>query len=120
MVTVYGIKNCDTVKKTLAWLAANNVAAKLHDYRADGIDLAYLQQVEQLFGWQELVNKRSTTWRNLDQAVKDGLNQQTALALLLEQPTLIKRPIVLDGAQPLIGFNAKQYENVFNSNVCNG
>lgn len=114
MVTVYGIKNCDTVKKTLAWLAENNVAAQLHDYRMDGIDAAYLSEVEALFGWQELVNKRSTTWRNLDQASKDSLNQQTALTLLLEQPTLIKRPIVLGGAQPLIGFNAKQYQNVFN------
>ncbi|TNH03556.1 ArsC family reductase [Testudinibacter sp. TR-2022] len=114
MVTVYGIKNCDTVKKALTWLAANGIEAKLHDYRVDGIDAAYLAEVEALFGWQELVNKRSTTWRNLDQATKDGLNQQTALALLLAQPTLIKRPIVLGAAKALIGFNDKQYTNVFN------
>ncbi|KGQ69857.1 arsenate reductase [Chelonobacter oris] len=113
MVTVYGIKNCDTVKKALQWLADNDVQANLHDYRVDGIDQAYLQRVEQLFGWQELVNKRSTTWRNLDDAIKQNLDQQTALEVLLAQPTLIKRPIVLGGSKPLIGFNAKIYGDVF-------
>ncbi|MGR6981868.1 arsenate reductase [Testudinibacter sp. P27/CKL/0425] len=113
MVTVYGIKNCDTVKKTLQWLADNGVAAALHDYRVDGIDAAYLQQVETLFGWQVLVNKRSTTWRNLDEAIKANLDQQTALELLLAQPTLIKRPIVLGGDKPLIGFDAKIYADAF-------
>jgi Spx/MgsR family transcriptional regulator len=113
MVTVYGIKNCDTVKKTLAWFADNGIEARLHDYRVDGIDADFLAQVEPLFGWQELVNKRSTTWRNLDDATKQNLDQQTALALLLQQPTLVKRPIVLGGSKPLIGFNAKSYTDLF-------
>lgn len=113
MVTVYGIKNCDTVKKTLQWFLNNGIQVKLHDYRVDGIDQAYLQQVEQVFGWQELVNKRSTTWRNLDESLKANLNRQTALDLLLAQPTLIKRPIVLGGSKPLIGFRADNYAAVF-------
>lgn len=113
MLTVYGIKNCDTVKKTLAWLAQHQLEATLHDYRQQGIDAAFLQQVEALFGWEALINKRSTTWRNLDQAVKDQLNQNNALSLLLEQPTLIKRPIVLGDKVQLIGFNAKQYAQAF-------
>lgn len=108
MLTVYGIKNCDTVKKTLKWLADNNIPAKLHDYRTDGLSTELLTKIEKLFGWENLVNKRSTTWRNLDESRKN-LDKATALLLLAEQPTLIKRPIVLGDNVQLIGFNATEY-----------
>lgn len=106
---VYGIKNCDTVKKALKWLEENNLAPKLHDYRVDGLDSAWLAEMEAKFGWESLVNKRSTTWRNLDEAVKNSLNRETALQVLNEQPTLIKRPIVINGDVALLGFNEKEY-----------
>lgn len=109
MLTVYGIKNCDTVKKAQKWLADHQIPAQLHDYRSNGIDQHFLLQIEALFGWEALVNKRSTTWRNLAEEQKKNLDKQTALSLLLAEPTLIKRPIILGGAQPLIGFDAKQY-----------
>ena len=67
-IIVYGIKNCDTVKKALNWLSAHHVEHRLHDYRVDGLDVNWLNQAEKAFGWEALVNKRSTTWRNLDQA----------------------------------------------------
>ncbi|EKX97755.1 ArsC family protein [Aggregatibacter actinomycetemcomitans Y4] len=70
MIIVYGIKNCDTVKKALKWLADHQIEHKLHDYRVDGLDKAFLQLAEAQFGWENLVNKRSTTWRNLDEQIK--------------------------------------------------
>lgn len=113
MLTVYGIKNCDTVKKTLVWLQQHNIEATLHDYRQQGLTLPFLQQAANAFGWETLVNKKSTTWRSLDQAVKDHLNQENVFQLLLEHPTLIKRPIVLGDNVQLIGFNAQQYAETF-------
>ena len=113
MIIVYGIKNCDTVKKALKWLADHNIEHKLHDYRVDGLDNAFLQQAEAQFGWENLVNKRSTTWRNLDESVKNSLSKTTALSVLTDNPTLIKRPIILQEGKALIGFDEKGYEAAF-------
>ncbi|MBS6026863.1 MAG: ArsC family reductase [Haemophilus pittmaniae] len=113
MIIVYGIKNCDTVKKALKWLTEQNIEHKLHDYRVDGLDEQFLQQAEAQFGWEHLVNKRSTTWRNLDDAVKNRLSKTTALAVLAEHPTLIKRPIILQDGIALLGFDRAAYEQAF-------
>ncbi|UEA17859.1 ArsC family reductase [Pasteurella canis] len=113
MITVYGIKNCDTVKKALKWLTDNNISHQLHDYRIDGLSRDWLIQAEQQFGWENLVNKRSTTWRNLDADIKETLSKQTTLDVLLAQPTLIKRPIILQQNKALIGFDVKEYEACF-------
>ena len=113
MITVYGIKNCDTVKKALKWLTDHNIEYKLHDYRVEGVDTAFLQQAEAQFGWENLVNKRSTTWRNLDEQIKKTLSKSTALSVLAENPTLIKRPIILHEGKALIGFDEKEYQTVF-------
>ena len=113
MITVYGIKNCDTVKKALKWLAEHNIEHKLHDYRVDCLDTAFLEQAEAQFGWENLVNKRSTTWRNLDENVKKTLSKSTALSILADNPTLIKRPIILQEGKALIGFDEKEYQAVF-------
>lgn len=86
MIIVYGIKNCDTVKKALKWLTEHNIQHKLHDYRVDGLDTQFLQQAEAQFGWENLVNKRSTTWRNLDENVKNTLSKSTALSVLADNP----------------------------------
>ena len=113
MITVYGIKNCDTVKKALKWLADHNIEHKLHDYRVEGLDKSFLQQAEAQFGWENLVNKRGTTWRNLDEDVKKTLSKSTALSVLADNPTLIKRPIILQEGKALIGFDEKEYQAVF-------
>ncbi|QPB42287.1 ArsC family reductase [Rodentibacter haemolyticus] len=113
MITVYGIKNCDTVKKALKWLEQHNIEHKLHDYRVDGLEETFLQQAEAQFGWENLVNKRSTTWRNLDEEIKKTLSKSTALSVLLENPTLIKRPVILQEGKALIGFNEKEYQVAF-------
>ncbi|MFA9500173.1 ArsC family reductase [Mannheimia sp. E30BD] len=110
---VYGIKNCDTVKKALKWLEDNNQNPQLHDYRMDGLNADWLAEMEAKFGWENLVNKRSTTWRNLDDAIKNNLNRETALKVLTEQSTLIKRPIVIQNDIVLLGFNEKEYMAAF-------
>ena len=113
MITVYGIKNCDTVKKALKWLAEHGIEHQLHDYRSDGLSEDFLVKAEQQFGWDNLLNRRSTTWRNLDEQVKKMLEKPTALSVLTTYPTLIKRPIILEDDIALIGFNDKLYEQAF-------
>ena len=113
MITVYGIKNCDTVKKALKWLAEHDIEHQLHDYRSDGLNEDFLIKAEQQFGWDNLLNRRSTTWRNLDEQVKKTLEKPTALSVLMAHPTLIKRPIILQDDIALIGFNDKLYEQAF-------
>lgn len=110
MITVYGIKNCDTVKKALKWLTENNFNPVLHDYRVNGLDPLWLNEMAEKFGWETLVNKKSTTWRNLDSSVKDNLDRESALQVLQDNPTLIKRPIVISNEIALIGFNLAEYQ----------
>ncbi|ABR74175.1 arsenate reductase [Actinobacillus succinogenes] len=113
MMIVYGIKNCDTVKKALKWLTEHGIEYRLHDYRTEGLEPDFLARAEAQFGWQALVNKRSTTWRNLDENTKKTLDKPTALRVLTEHPTLIKRPIILQDDIALIGFDVKAYKQAF-------
>lgn len=110
MHKLYGIKNCDTVKKARVWLEQHNVDYQFHDYRVDGISLELLNQFERKLGWEVLLNKRSTTWRELSDRQKTELNPDTALQLLLAHPTLIKRPILESGDTFIIGFNPDEYQ----------
>ncbi|WP_031433173.1 ArsC family reductase [Methylomarinum vadi] len=110
MKTLYGIKNCDTVKKARKWLDEHGVDYRFHDYRVDGLDLDLLLRFNAAMGWESMLNKRSTSWRQLDEAQKNHLNEQSALKLMLEIPTLIRRPILDTGEQMLIGFNAEHYQ----------
>jgi Spx/MgsR family transcriptional regulator len=108
--TLYGIKNCDTMKKARAWLDAKGVAYTFHDYKAEGIDRARLEGWAQSVGWEVLLNRAGTTFRKLPDADRAGLDEHKALALMLDQPSLIKRPVLdLDG-RLLVGFKPEQYE----------
>lgn len=108
-VVVYGIKNCDTVKKACAWLKQHDVDYQFHDYRVEGITLPLLNEFATMFGWESLLNQRSATWRQLDNTQKTNLNAETTFQLLLKYPTLIKRPIVKTPKVFMIGFNADEY-----------
>lgn len=114
MTIIYGIKNCDTVKKALKWLKDNNIEHQFHDFRADGITEAQIKQWLQHLGWETVVNKRSTSWKALSQEQRDSMNEQTALAAILEQPTLIKRPLLEHNTQVQVGFKADDYATLFN------
>ena len=111
MRKLYGIKNCDTVKKARVWLEQNNVIYQFHDYKVDGIDAELLKRFADGLGWEVLLNKRSTTWRQLSDMQKTDLNAASALQLLVTHPTLIKRPILESGNTFIIGFNADQYQS---------
>jgi len=108
-VTVFGIANCDTVKKARKWLDANDVSYEFHDYKKKGIDKPTLSQWCKTLGWETLVNKRGTTWRKLPDADKEGLTQARAIQLMLNNTSLIKRPVIDNGATLLAGYDEARY-----------
>jgi arsenate reductase len=109
-VTVYGIKNCDTMKKARAWLDGRGVAYRFHDYKAEGIGRDAVEAWVRLVGWETLLNRAGTTFRKLPDAAKVELSEAKAVALMLDQPSMIKRPVLdLDG-RLLVGFKPEQYE----------
>ncbi|MBE0363294.1 arsenate reductase [Pseudoalteromonas ulvae UL12] len=113
MTLMYGIANCDTIKKAKKWLDSQNVSYQFHDYRKQGLTAELLQTFEAQLGWEQLVNKRGTTYRALTDEQKAGLNKDTALALLLEHPAMIKRPLLVHQEHMHLGFKAEQYQEIF-------
>ncbi|MCY0092913.1 ArsC family reductase [Hoeflea ulvae] len=112
-VTIYGIKNCDTMKKARTWLAEHSVEAEFHDYKASGIDRAHLQRWCSEAGWETVLNRAGTTFRKLDDADKQDLDQDKAIALMLAQPSMIKRPVLEAENRIIIGFKPDLYEQFF-------
>ncbi len=108
-ITVYGIKNCDTMKKARAWLDAHGIAYAFHDYKAEGIDRARLEGWAKRLGWEVLLNRAGTTFRKLPDADKAGLTEKKAVALMLAQPAMIKRPVLEAGGEILVGFKPEIY-----------
>ncbi len=112
-IHIYGIKNCDTMKKALTWLQGQEKSYLFHDYRTDGLDEALLMSFVCALGWEALLNKRGTTFRNLSEEQKNNLNEHNAIKLMLENPAIIKRPLLcVDGAFHL-GFKPEQYQGIF-------
>lgn len=110
---LYGIANCDTIKKAKKWLTDNQVAFEFHDYRKDGITDQFLYDAESALGWEAMLNKRGTTFRQLSDEDKADLTKDKALALLKEHPAMIKRPILSHEGQFHIAFKPAQYESIF-------
>ena len=108
-ITIYGIKNCDTMKKARAWLDGHGMAYDFHDYKTAGIAKDKLKQWSEEVGWETLLNRAGTTFRQLPDADKDGLNEKKALALMLAQPSMIKRPVLDLGKKRLVGFKPETY-----------
>ncbi len=116
MLTMYGIKNCDTIKKARRWLEAHQIDYRFHDYRVDGLDRELLNTFIAELGWEALLNTRGTTWRKLDESVRTGIdNADAAAALMLEMPAITKRPLLCAPGQPmLLGFSEANYEKFIN------
>jgi arsenate reductase len=112
-VTMYGIKSCDTVRKARAWLDRRGVAHAFHDYKAQGIDEAVLDGWIGELGWEKLLNRTGTTFRKLPEAARQNLDAASARALMLAQPTMIRRPVLDLGGQRMVGFEAAAYEAAF-------
>ena len=109
MIKIYGIPNCDTMKKARKWLEANDVDYDFHDYKKLGVPDEKLKRWVKQAGWEKLLNKRGTTWRKLDHKVKDSIDEQLAIKIMLENPSIIKRPVLESGKTLLVGFNASDY-----------
>ena len=109
-IVLYGIKNCDTMKKARAWLDGHGIAYEFHDYKSAGIDKPRLEQWVKRLGWEVLLNRAGTSFRKLPDADKDGLNERKAIALMLAQPSMIKRPVLEKGAKLLVGFRSEDYD----------
>ena len=108
-ITIYGIKNCDTMKKARAWLDSHGVEYEFHDYKTSGIGKDKLKAWSDKVGWESLLNRAGTTFRKLPDAEKEGLNEKKALALMLAQPSMIRRPVLETGSRLLVGFKPDVY-----------
>jgi arsenate reductase (glutaredoxin) len=108
-ITIHGIKNCDTMKKARAWLEAEGTAHDFHDYKTAGIAPAKLQAWVRKAGWEALLNRAGTTFRKLPEDQKQGLDEARAMALMLAQPSMIKRPVLTHGDKLIIGFDPARY-----------
>jgi arsenate reductase len=108
-ITIYGIKNCDTMKKARAWLDSHKISYSFHDYKSEGIDRARLATWAKQVGWETLLNRAGSTFRKLDDADKEKLTETRAIALMVAQPSMIKRPVLDLGGKLLVGFKPEIY-----------
>ena len=113
MTIIYGIKNCDTMKKARAWLEAHKVEADFHDYKSAGIDRALLEGWVRKVGWEVLLNRAGTTFKKLPDADKAKLTEKKAIALMLAQPSMIKRPVLEAKGKLTVGFSPEAYKKLF-------
>ena len=114
---LYGIRNCDTVKKARKWLDDAGLDYQFHDFKKDGLTADILQRWEASVGWETLLNRRGTTWRKLPESVRDSISAQSAHDLMLENPSIIKRPVVENGEEVSVGFNADQWAEHFTTST---
>ncbi len=115
MTTMFGIPNCDTIKKAKKWLNEQQIEHEFHDYRKQGVSVDWLNSVEPQLGWEKMLNKRGTTFRQLDEKDKQNLDKESAMRLLAEHPAMIKRPIIEHEGQYFIGFSEAQFKDIFTS-----
>ncbi len=113
MIKIYGIPNCDTMKKARQWLDAHGIAYEFHDYKKEGVDEKRLRHWVEQVGWESLLNRRGMMWRKLDQAVKDDIDEASAIRIMLETPSIIKRPVLEWGDTLHLGFKDAQYAKLF-------
>lgn len=113
MTKILGIKNCDTMKKAMKWLDDNGVDYDFHNYKKDGVDENILKQAIEEHGWDMVINKRGTTWRALPDDIKTSMDAEKAVEIAKENPSIIKRPLLLRLGQTYIGFDKKIYEGLF-------
>jgi Spx/MgsR family transcriptional regulator len=112
MIQLYGIPNCDTIKKARAWLEGRGVEYRFHDYKRDGIDESRLRGWVDELGWEALVNRRGTTWRRLPEEVREQMDTEAAIRIMLETPSIIRRPVLDTGQLRHLGFSDTDYERL--------
>lgn len=113
MIKLYGIPNCDTIKKARSWLDEHGVEYEFHNYKKQGVPEKELKAWVKQLGWEVLLNKRGTTWRQLDEDTKAKVNQASAIQIMLGNPSIIKRPVLDADGQLEVGFSEKNYQQIF-------
>ena len=113
MTVMYGIPNCDTVKKARAWLGERGIEYTFHDFRKDGVNPVGLRAWVDEFGWETRVNRKGTTWRNRPEETRDNMDEVIALAVMEELPSIIKRPLLDLGSRHIVGFSPDTYRQLF-------
>lgn len=111
---MYGIPNCDSIKKARQWLLQHDVDYRFHDYKKQGTDETRLKTWIDEMGWEQLINKRGTSWRKLDEAVKTSMNEKSAIQVMLDNPSIIKRPLLQVRDKFILGFDEVKYQQEFN------
>ena len=114
MFQMYGIPNCDTIKKARKWLTENGIDYEFHNYKKSGVPEDKLKSWVKTIGWEILLNRRGTTWRKLDDSVKENIDEASAIQVMIENPSAIKRPALEIDDQLLIGFSEDTYKEAFN------
>lgn len=112
MIMLYGIPNCDTIKKARKWLKDNGIDYKFHDYKKLGVPEKELKVWVKNLGWEILLNKRGTTWRKLDEQIKHSVDETSAIQIMLDNPSIIKRPVLVKGSNILVGFKESEYSQL--------
>lgn len=112
---IYGIKNCDTMKKAFKWLESKGVSYEFQDYKKDAPSEEQAKQWIEILGWENVINKRGTTWRKLDDDLKDSMNKQKAVEVILDNPSIIKRPLLEHNGETILGFKEADYQALFES-----
>jgi len=112
-VTLYGISSCDTIRKAKTWLKNQHIEFQFHDYRKQGLEPQLLESMISILGWEVMLNRRGTTWRALPDAVKEQIDEASAIRIMLDNPAIIKRPILATANQLYPGFSDRQYEEIF-------
>ena len=115
MYIIYGIKNCNTMKKAFTWLDEQQISYQFHNYKTEGLSAELLSRLLELVDWQSLLNTRGTTWRKLDEAIRLQIdNQDAAMKIMLANPSILKRPLLVDGKRALLGFSDESYSQFIN------
>jgi len=112
MITLYGIPNCDTIKKARKWLNDNNLDYEFHDYKKLGVPEKELTIWVKKLGWETILNKRGTTWRKLDDKTKNSVSEESAIKIMLDNPSIIKRPVLVKNNLLLVGFKEEEYSQL--------
>jgi arsenate reductase (glutaredoxin) len=112
-IVIYGIRNCDTMKKARAWLDKRGVEYRFHDYKSEGVERAKLEAWAKNVGWETLLNRAGTTFRKLPEKEREGVTEKRAIALMFAQPSMIKRPVLEAGGKLFVGFKPEIYDKAF-------
>ncbi len=115
MIQLYGIPNCDTMRKARKWLTDHGMEYVFHDYRKEGVNETLLRAWVKQLGWETLLNRRGMMWRKLSQEQRDNIDQASAIRIMLATPSIIKRPVLVQGEQILVGFSEDRYQEYFSS-----